>query len=323
MDLLTHTISTTYDDIFFDIQCGAKSIHITPNDISIFKVTSNRCKNDSNNKKREAIIFAMLTNKVPSIWFDVYSEWDNINSKLWTKIDTIQPYLFDSLSVTYKGGRGNYEYLLKWVNEDNVVLKQCKLEFKHNSSNITKCPQFLSVASKNFTTINYAEFFYDNYIPHISTLYSIDPPPKDLYLKCIHSDNYRRHPFFHHIHDTENDDQYVKDKKKTHVYQSIHKFIDSIHINKLLDFVELNKKLKKTQDNKIFLLWDLKNFHLDTFSDEELNVTMIKCLKQGKRGNNTSLILETSHPTTEIHMLLRWKNRLGILYPAWQISLHR
>jgi hypothetical protein len=42
---------------------------------------------------------------------------------------------------------------------------------------------------------------------------------------------------------------------------------------------------------------------------------------EGVKGENTIVVV--SRAGTKHHMLLRWKNHLGILYPAWQISLSR
>jgi hypothetical protein len=42
---------------------------------------------------------------------------------------------------------------------------------------------------------------------------------------------------------------------------------------------------------------------------------------EGVKNGNTIVVV--SKAGTKHNMLLRWKNHLGILYPAWQISLSR
>jgi ATP phosphoribosyltransferase regulatory subunit HisZ len=79
----------------------------------------------------------------------------------------------------------------------------------------------------------------------------------------------------------------------------------------------LNQKLIETQKNKVFLLWDTKIFHIETIKPYELTCSTIKNIK-----NNNTIVLNTESKG-EIHMLLRWKNHIGVLYPAWQISLKR
>ena len=39
-------------------------------------------------------------------------------------------------------------------------------------------------------------------------------------------------------------------------------------------------------------------------------------------GYNT-VILTNKNKTVEYHMLLRWKNHAGVLFPAWQIKFKR
>lgn len=58
-------------------------------------------------------------------------------------------------------------------------------------------------------------------------------------------------------------------------------------------------------------------FYKDEFDKEELIINEIKEITKN------SVILQTGKTGTIIKMLLRWKNHLGVLFYAWQISLCR
>ena len=116
------------------------------------------------------------------------------------------------------------------------------------------------------------------------------------------------------MYDNENKNIKIKKIKKKYVDTSIKEFLEKdieLNIN------ELNEKLLLKQEDKIFLLWKNGNFNIDYISIKELTCKNIKEI------NKNTIILRTWEDNSEIQMLLRWKNRAGILRPAWQISLKR
>ena len=50
---------------------------------------------------------------------------------------------------------------------------------------------------------SYVEYFFDNYIEEISSIYEIKMPNKDEYLKNIYSSNYKSLPFFEYLYKNE------------------------------------------------------------------------------------------------------------------------
>ena len=150
---------------------------------------------------------------------------------------------------------------------------------------------------------SYVEYFFDNYIEEISSIYEIKMPNKDEYLKNIYSSNYKSLPFFEYLYKNEKNSIDKFNKKGELVQKSIRIFLEK----DILDIKYLNQKLIETQKNKFFLLWDTKKFHIDTIKPIELTCSTIKNIK------NNTIVLNTESKA-EIHMLLRWKNHIGILY---------
>ena len=66
------------------------------------------------------------------------------------------------------------------------------------------------------------------------------------------------------------------------------------------------------------MLWKNGKFYLDTLTEENIDILAEKNLK----GNNT-IVIKTINDKAEYHLLLRWKNHAGVLFPAWQIKFKR
>ena len=81
---------------------------------------------------------------------------------------------YNNFDIELKGGR-NFNY-------DFILYKN--IEFKYNTTNINKYPQFLSISANKFiSSIDYAEYFYDNYIDTIADLIQITKYNKKRLLK--------------------------------------------------------------------------------------------------------------------------------------------
>ena len=289
-----------------------KKYTVSYNDIYTFYKNTDKSKNDLNNKIRENVIIAIVCNKIPIKWL-FYSWWYILYTELNKTLKQICETKFDLVKIEHMAGRKyNFDFLIIFYYNDKKI-NSFNIEFKHNSKKIEKCPQFLSMSSNNFSKQSYVEYFFDNYIEEISSIYEIKMPNKDKYLKNIYSSNYKSLPFFEYLYKNEKNSIDKFNKKGELVQKSIRNFLEK----DILDIKYLNQKLIETQKNKIFLLWDTKKFHIDTIKPIELTCSTIKNIK-----NNNTIVLNTESKA-EIHMLLRWKNHIGILYPAWQISLKR
>jgi len=296
-----------------NLQINGKDRILNKEDCLKFINSCGRNNNDHNNKVRELAIYCMVNNIIPNEW---------MNDQIWVNLNNGVHEFLNSLVVEHQGyeciiksGRNcNYDFDIKYkMNDDRSII--IKLEFKYGCQHVTGCPQFLSLSS-DFDT-NYSEYFYDNYVSQISELYSIDMPEKDEYLRCVKGTNYSKMEWFQNIYDNE---KLHKKEKKNIVDESIHKFLQIYQKN--INLNKLQKKFMHTQKGKIYMCYCDGNFVKDIIEEDELTLVKVDKLKAGKNRLNHTVILNTNN-NTKIHMLLRWKNRAGILYPAWQIKLVR
>jgi hypothetical protein len=268
-----------------------------------------RDTNDSSNKSREAILTSLHQSTEPSLQV--------LRAKWIAFLQTLCP-TYDDVTVTTRGGRGyNYDFLVSFSSQGTTTSLKC--EFKHNVSRIDNLPEYFSpAADKPYLPRLYADSFYDT-LDHICEIYpevSHYKPDRETYVRLVHNDDYDRHPFFRALYDAEvagTREQYIHKQKL--VRESISTFLKTYVAS--LDLKKLSDDIRERQSGKVFILWDTKEFHADTIRDDEMDITHVEDIKNG----NT--IVAVSKAGTKHNMLLRWKNHLGILYPAWQISLTR
>ena len=286
--------------------------------IKIFEDNTIRNNNDKNNKIRENIIIAIVNNKIPKEYYILSYFWNNLKNKLFDVLNIIFNNNLIDLECKKAGGRNkNYDFLISILDNDNKKINK-KIEFKFNCEKIDKCPQFLSLSSK-FNT-NYTDIFYDNYLPQISKLYNIEIISKSLYNKHIYQTIYNKNIFFKDLYD--NETKYIKEKKII-VDDSIDYYLKN-NADKI-DIIQLNNKFNESQIDKIYILYSIKEkkFFIDRLTDNELTLTGKFILEKNKQNYINKIIYETKYLTSQIHMLLRWRNHAGILNPAWQISIVR
>ena len=95
---------------------------------------------------------------------------------------------------------------------NNIIINKKFIEFKYNTCKIDKYPQFLSVSANKFIkSIDYAEYFYDNYINDICKLINIDVPNKTDYLKTVYNNDYNKLELFIELKEKEH--LIMKEKK--------------------------------------------------------------------------------------------------------------
>jgi hypothetical protein len=283
-------------------------------DINLFtNYNQLRKDNNKNNKIRENIIYNIIKNTIPNEWYIENKKWLELKIKLFDIINLLSNNIkYDNIDIILKGGRNfNYDFELLYLS-NFIIINKIYIEFKYNTYRIDKYPQFLSISANKFIKgITYAEYFYDNYIMELSKLIDINIPCKIEYLKSIYNNDYTKLLFFTKLKEKEH---LIIKEKKTIVSLSIKKYLNDI-VN--LDIDSINKTFSEKQLNKNYILYYKDNFYYDKILNEELIITGIEKIK-----NNNTLILNTI-TNTKILMLLRWKNHIGILYPAWQISLIR
>lgn len=282
---------------------------ININDITLFFENNSRKENDSSNSKREDIIFFILSGKIPGEWLINCKKW----YKIYTELNKIMNILtnYRKYKITKKGGRkSNHDFELEIESSNNI--ETINLEFKHNCNKICNLPQFANISCEFFVDKKYSEFFYDNYIEKIYDIYNeIERIDKMSYMKYVHGTNYGNN-FFKQLYDYDNINDVKKREKQKLVKKSIQEYLNIVK----LDIDAINKKLLE-QNNKVFILWDKKReiFIKEQFNKKDITITRYSHIK-----NNNTIVLNTESDKT-VNMLLRWKNRIGILNPAWQISL--
>jgi uncharacterized alkaline shock family protein YloU len=273
-------------------------------DITVFrKKNYGRENNDKNNSKRENILLTLFR---PS----GSPEIQEIHIKFLEILKEICPVKFDDLKIQKKAGRRyNYDFHFSFLYE-GLKVHESKIEFKHNAKNICGLPQYFNCPEKTrFIEDSYAKFFYDNFLDKICD--EKQKPSEQIYMKEIYK-NSSKCEFFIELKLKESIPEF-KEEKTEITHESIKQFLE-LYASKInIDL--LNSEIKRTQANKTFLCWD-GGFYLDKFSDDELHIESFVRIK-----NNNTIVMKSK--SGEHHMLLRWKNHLGVLYPAWQIKLCR
>jgi len=300
---------------------------MNPANISLFtdEPIGGRAQNDANNKTREHIILRIL-NRDPECQA-LYNHpvhgpaWIILRDSLYEAIDARfgQGSHLQGVAVPKGGRRFNwdYDYTLQGVTH--------KLELKvGNGTHVDNLPEFFNPAV-NYDFHNgasYAGFFYDNYLGRILAIYpapdGFQMPTREWYIQKVRGTS-RIPALFAHLHTAEvNGTDNQKRIKKEIVDESIGAWLTQTRAATNVEI--LTREFLRSQSGKIFLLYDrgTQRFYTDTLTNNELTVQSVVEIR-----NNNVLVLQSQVATTTFHMLLRWKNHAGVLYPAWQISMRR
>jgi hypothetical protein len=171
-----------------------------------------RSTNNSANKVREDILATILYADDEYLNHPEFGGlWTSIKEKFLTALTSICDEPFKKIIIKQRGGMTfNYDFhvtFLGQLSEDGKtrsLVKEVKLEFKHNNSSVLKLPQFLEMFDKDCKSkleicdVSYAEFFYDKYLDQYLELeqgVTVPKPTREIYLKNVCDINYN-HPFF-------------------------------------------------------------------------------------------------------------------------------
>jgi len=272
-----------------------------------------RDTNDSKNKRREKILLD-THNGLTAIFFQdpTYgSQWQTLA----TQLKEAEKELMKSdgpLTLKAKGGRSNNSDF-----ELSDGIKKINLEFKFGGKSVDSIPEFFNpAADKPFHSELYARFFHQKYLAKLVELYGLtDMPTEQIYMKEIHK-NSSKNPFFKSFYDKDDLKSPLYKQKRDIVATSITEFLTLYKDQTNLEI--LTAELQRSQENKHFLLYEDGKFYHDEIKATELIADSILPIRNGNL-----LVVQMKEPNTKIEMLLRWKNRLGILFPAWQISMIR
>jgi hypothetical protein len=204
-----------------------------------------------------------------------------------------------------------YDFDILYLNNSELI-HSVKGEFKHNVVSLNALPQYLDVyENRPYMDVTYAEYFYENYLQKLCEIVSLEKPAKDLYLKYVYQNKCDQIDFFTKLKDSES--TYYRQKQEL-VHESIRTYLELYAHRISLEAVTREILVQK---EKTFLLWNLTTFSADTIQEDELILTHVERIK-----NNNTIVL-VSKAGTKHNMLLRWKNHLGVLLPAWSFSLDR
>lgn len=289
-------------------------------DILTFFSTSSRSENDAANNIRENILKIILhppkefMNHVEygSHWHKVTQAWNETLQKI--AQDTQIPSYTVIKSISRGGRKYHYDMDVMYYNGSDCVANR-KIEFKNGGTTINDLPQFLSLQAKiNLFPETYDTFYYkqylDSYLACDTGITETKPSLTD-YLKRVTSTKYTISPFFSQLKERELIHQSEKNKV---VNSSITEYLTRYHTE--LNITAFSEKIKETQKDKIFVLWEKGQFHLDKMEEQEMTHMSFHAIKNGN-------VLEVDSGKTRYGLLLRWRNHKGILNPAWQISMKR
>lgn len=285
------------------------------NEIDLFGSSKGqgRDTNDERNKRRERILLECHTG-LPEAFFQdsTYGpKWKELSAAFMIAEKEIMksdgPY-----TVKAKGGRSNNSDF-----EISDSTKNYNLEFKFGGTSVDSIPEFFNpAADKPFHPELYARFFYQKYLPKLAELYGLtDMPTEAVYMKEIHK-NTSKNPFFKAFKEKDDLKSPLYKQKREIVAASITEYLTLYKDQTNLE--ALTAELQRSQENKHFLLYEGGKFYHDEIKPSELVADSILPIRNGNL-----LVIQMKEPGTRLEMLLRWKNRLGILFPAWQISMIR
>lgn len=286
-------------------------------DILLFKTPGvGRESNDDRNARRENVLL-YLYNPPAEFLEDPY--WKLMHTKWTSFLATLCDKPYDDVKFKRMGGRlYNYDLEITFLKEKTPVC-MIKAEFKHNANTIDGLPEYLSpAANKPYFDVTYGDYFYDNYVDKVcshSEQARLLKPTKPEYIKFLYQNEYKKNPFFSCLYETElTDKEFYKNKSglvKESIQTYLQTYLPTINLKMISD------DIRQRQQGKVFILWNLKDFKSDVIRDDEMEIIKADMIK------NKNTILAVSKAGTVHEMLLRWKNHLGVLYPAWQISLTR
>lgn len=323
------------------------ALSITLDSINLFDNPRGRGRatNDSSNTTRENILSRLNSTDFIDYFSDpTFGEkWNTLKNRFNDVVckmvsheyQEIEPVIFDILHLG--GRRHNYDLLICFYKPIihfhrpvREFICEKKVEFKFNATSIQSLPQFLSLSAKHeiMSNIKYPLFYFTYFLPRIFELlpdripiepsleggpitYRPEFPSQAEYMRNIGKTTYSCHPLFEYMIKCESIE---KDKKDAIVNESIAEYLEQ-HAD-TIDFVAFSNKVKESQTDKIFLLYDpiTATFKTDTINTD-INNLRFKTIK-----NKNIIVLEDD--IYEFHLLLRWRNHKGCLNPAWQISLN-
>lgn len=309
-----------------------RSIYVLTRASLVCEGANGRSQNDKNNKMREAIICAVINNKIPSAYYKT-ARWRDlkgiVDGFLHDLMDTTGGSSYTHVECSHAAGRGNnYDFLVTFTGADGTKTEH-KVEFKFNASKISDTPQFVSpMKPSQYLSSSYEGYFYDNYMTKIA-----DAPSREEWLKQIHNNapSCVKHLQDKYYAGCSRSSQFTNASDDIAFYnlcnsmskESITKFITENELN----IAKLSEYLRESQDGKVYMLFQPADADAGLSSSSSMpsitlqtvdpaHYTIVGCVKNPNKSRYECV----SETGKKIKILLRWKNGNGIAFPAFQIS---
>ena len=252
--------------------------------------------------------------------------WTSIREKFLQTLTSLCDEPFKKIIIKKKGGMSfNYDFLVTFLGElsqegtTRRIIKEVKLEFKHNNSNVMDLAQFLELYDKDckakfeICEQSYSEFFYDRFLDQYLQLepgITQTKPARDVYLKNVYDIKYK-HPFFKNMYETKNNK--TKEKRKL-ATDSISAYLQQF--SQTFNFEKIQEKIQESQADKAFLLWDCDNFHIQKLEVENIHILGIK--KKSLKASYFDLELENFE--NDLRVRVNWGNNACVANPRWKFT---
>jgi hypothetical protein len=297
-------------------------------DIRLFQSGGqDRATNDVRNRKREEILASILYVEDEYLNHPEFGPlWISIREKFLSALTSLCDEPFKKIIIKQKGGMSfNYDFLVTFLGQlsesgtTRTLVKEVKLEFKHNNSSVMDLAQFLELYDKdckskfNICDVSYAEFFYDRYLDKYLQLEEgvLEPKPsREIYLKNVYDIKYK-HPFFKNLYDTRINRTTEKRRLATESISAyLHEFLPTFK------FEKIQEKIKESQEGKSFLLWDCENFHIQELNFENIKISGVK--ENSLRDLYFDLSIENF--TRDLRVRINWGNNACVANPRWKFT---
>lgn len=271
-------------------------------------IKSTKGKNDEYNKIRESVVGAIINDKIPEEYYQISPRWKQMHKLIFNYIKSlVKDVEINTIQCIHKGGRSfHYDFTIIINN-----IHQFNTEFKYNAFSINQTPQYCSpMKPSQYMTMNYEEYFYQQFLPKIAKEANLSIPSRDDYFTQIHDNNPPCMIRFKELY--KNNEEFNK-KCKSISKESIETFLEQPKLSFKKD--TFTEYLVNTQKDKHYMMFYQNKFYYQTPNmDDYIIHSWIICPK-----NKNRFICQTKSGI-KMKILLRWKNGNGIAFPAFQIS---
>jgi hypothetical protein len=299
---------------------------------------ADRGQNHDNNTIREAIICAIINDRVPAPYY-LTERWRALKNAVDGFLVKCGGNDYSHVECIPKGGRGHhYDFAVVFTynRDDATTTKTFNVEFKFNAAKVSDAPQFVSLMkpSQYCLSGNYEESFYDKYMAKIASAAGCVAPDRTEWLKQIHNDKppcVKQLKAMYYAGST-NSSQFTNlasdiafhDLCITLSKESISTFITEHD----LDTSKLSEYLIKSQEEKWYMLFQPATVSgggggggvgvptITLQCVDPADYTIVSC-KKNPRLSRYDCVTQSGK---KMKVLLRWKNGNGIAFPAFQIS---